>query len=47
MSRVNMVRAFFGGLVAGLLLNIGEFLLNQVMLGDESGRSWLARHRQG
>ncbi len=47
MSRVNMVRAFLGGLVAGLLINIGEFLLNEVVLGDENGRSWLARHRHG
>ena len=27
MSRVNMARVLLGGLVAGLLINIGEYLL--------------------
>ena len=35
MSRVNMARVLLGGLAAGVLINIGEFLLNEVVLGDE------------
>ncbi len=35
MSRVNMARVLLGGLVAGLLINIGEFLLNEVVLAEE------------
>ena len=35
MSRVNMARVILGGLVAGVLINIGEYLLNDVVLADE------------
>lgn len=33
MSKINLGRVVLGGLLAGLVLNIGEFLLNDVVLG--------------
>jgi hypothetical protein len=35
MKNINVGRVLLGGLVAGLVLNIGEFLLNEVVLGAE------------
>ena len=35
MNKVNFPRVLIGGLVAGLVLNIGEFLLNDVILGAQ------------
>ncbi len=35
MSRVNMARVILGGLAAGVLINIGEYLLNDVVLAEE------------
>ena len=35
MSRVNMARVILGGLVAGVLIDIGEYLLNDVVLAEE------------
>jgi hypothetical protein len=35
MKKINVGRVLLGGLVAGLVLNIGEFLLNEVVLGSE------------
>jgi hypothetical protein len=35
MSSINVGRVLLGGLVAGLVLNIGEFLLNGVFLAKE------------
>jgi hypothetical protein len=35
MSRINFGRVLLGGLVAGLILNIGEFLLNGVVLAKD------------
>jgi len=35
MNNINLSRAILGGLVAGLVLNIGEFLLNDVVLGAQ------------
>ena len=35
MKQINLGRVLLGGLVAGLVLNIGEFLLNGVVLVDE------------
>ena len=35
MGNINMGRVILGGLVAGLVLNIGEFLLNGVVLAKE------------
>jgi uncharacterized membrane protein len=35
MNKINMGRVLLGGLVAGLILNVGEFLLNAVVLADQ------------
>ena len=35
MGKINMGRVLLGGLVAGLILNIGEFVLNGVILQKE------------
>jgi hypothetical protein len=35
MGSINMSRVVMGGLVAGLLINISEFLLNAVVLADD------------
>ena len=35
MNNINLSRAILGGLVAGVVLNIGEFLLNDVVLGAQ------------
>jgi hypothetical protein len=33
MNKINLGRVLLGGLVAGVVLNIGEFLLNSIILG--------------
>jgi len=35
MAKINLGRVVLGGLVAGLVLNIGEFLLNGMVLASE------------
>jgi hypothetical protein len=35
MSKINLGRVLLGGLLAGLVLNIGEFLLNDFVLGTQ------------
>ena len=35
MSNINFGRVILGGLVAGLILNIGEFLLNEVVFAKQ------------
>ena len=35
MRTMNVSRMLIGGLLAGLVLNIGEFILNQVILADQ------------
>ena len=35
MNRINIARVVAGGLLAGLVINIGEFLLNGVILADQ------------
>jgi hypothetical protein len=35
MNKINVGRVLLGGLVAGLVMNIGEFLLNGVLLAEE------------
>jgi hypothetical protein len=42
MNKINLQRAILGGLVAGVILNIGEFLLNSVVLGPQM-REFMAR----
>jgi len=35
MGKINMGRVIPGGLLAGLVINIGEFILNDVLLGED------------
>ncbi len=43
MNQINIGRVLIGGLVAGVILNIGEFLLNDVVLGTQM-KSFLTTH---
>src|ERR1700681_3293658 len=43
MSRINFGRVLLGGLVAGLLMNVGEWLLNDKVLGSQM-KDYFARH---
>ena len=43
MGNINIGRAILGGLVAGLVLNIGEFLLNAIVLADQM-KSFMTQH---
>lgn len=43
MSNINTGRVVLGGLLAGLVLNIGEFVLNDVVLGAQM-KEWFAAH---
>ncbi|HEY2975509.1 MAG TPA: hypothetical protein VGJ48_23545 [Pyrinomonadaceae bacterium] len=43
MNKINFGRVILGGLLAGLLLNIGEFLLNAVVLADQM-KAFNAQH---
>ncbi len=40
-GRINLMRVLLGGLVAGLVIVVGEFILNGVILGDQ-----FAAHRE-
>ena len=35
MYKINWARVFAGGLLAGFIINVGEFLLNEPVLGNE------------
>lgn len=43
MNNINLGRVLLGGLLAGLVLNVGEFLLNDVVLGTQM-REFFARY---
>lgn len=43
MGRINFGRVLLGGLVAGLLMNVGEWLLNDKVLGSQM-KDYFARH---
>ena len=43
MSQINFGRVLLGGILAGVVLNIGEFILNEVVMGAEM-REMMARH---
>ncbi|HEV7797550.1 MAG TPA: hypothetical protein VGO73_05320 [Pyrinomonadaceae bacterium] len=43
MNKINMGRVILGGLLAGLILNVGEFLLNEKVLGSQM-KEYMARH---
>ena len=45
MSGINMARVVVGGLVAGLVWNIGEYVLNEPILGEEWGAAYEALGR--
>ena len=35
MGKINVMRVLLGGLLAGLVLNIGEYLLNRIVLAEQ------------
>ena len=43
MNNINLGRVVLGGLLAGLVLNIGEFLLNDIVLGGQM-KDFMAKH---
>ena len=43
MGNINMGRVILAGLVAGLVLNIGEFLLNGIVLADQM-KTFMTQH---
>lgn len=43
MSNINMGRVLLGGLLAGLVLNVGEFLLNDFVMGNQM-KDFMTRH---
>ncbi|CAN5754152.1 hypothetical protein BH20ACI3_BH20ACI3_25450 [soil metagenome] len=43
MSNINTGRVVIGGLLAGLVLNVGEFVLNDVVLGSQM-KEFMNRH---
>jgi hypothetical protein len=43
MGNINMGRVLLGGLLAGLILNIGEFLLNDFVLGAQM-KTFMTQH---
>ena len=43
MGNINMRRVILGGLVAGLVINIGEFLLNGMVLADQM-KTFMTQH---
>lgn len=43
MNNINMGRVVLGGLLAGLVLNIGEFILNDFVLGAQM-KEFMTRH---
>jgi hypothetical protein len=44
MGNINFARVLLGGLVAGVILNIGEFLLNDKVLGTQM-RAFMLEHK--
>ena len=45
MSRINLGRVLIGGLIAGFIINAGEFLLNGVLLAEEMNAAMVALNR--
>jgi pimeloyl-ACP methyl ester carboxylesterase len=45
MSSINMGRVVVGGLVAGLVINVSEFVLNAVVLADDMNAAMAALNR--
>jgi pimeloyl-ACP methyl ester carboxylesterase len=45
MNRINMGRVLIGGLLAGLIINFGEFILNGVLLAEEMNEAMKALNK--
>lgn len=45
MGRINLGRVVVGGLVAGLVVNVGEFILNALILAEEMDAAMKALNR--
>ena len=45
MSRINLGRVAIGGLLAGLIINVGEFILNGVLLEEEMNAAMAALNK--
>jgi pimeloyl-ACP methyl ester carboxylesterase len=45
MGRINLGRVVIGGLLAGLIINIGEFILNGVLLEQQMTAAMAARNK--
>jgi hypothetical protein len=43
MANINMGRVILGGLVTGLVINFGEFLLNGILMADQM-KSFMTQH---
>ena len=43
MNKINFGRVLLGGIVAGIILNIGEFILNEKIMGAEM-KEMMAKH---
>ena len=44
MNKINFARVMLGGLVAGLVMNVSEFVLNDVVLGAQMKAFFASRH---
>src|SRR5919106_1297569 len=44
MTRINMARVILGGVVAGLILNVGEVVLHKVVIAEEMEAAVQARN---
>ena len=44
MQGINFGRVFLGGLLSGIVLNVGEFILNEPILGDDWAAAMAARN---
>ena len=45
MGRINLGRVLIGGLLAGLIINIGEFIFNAVLFADDMNAAMAALNR--
>lgn len=44
MQKINLTRVFLGGLLAGLVINIGETILNTIVVGSQMAEVLKARN---
>ena len=45
MSRINLSRVVVGGLLAGVIINVGEFILNGVLIAEQLNAAMAALNR--